>query len=716
MHRAARGIAAVALVASACNLESTEVVSNGAVLEGSFDGVVLHAQDGVAPNTVLVRAVDGSGTSGGPSTVQVQLDGSAESLETDPFGYAILELEAGVTTVEDQDVVSLDEPAGWPDLSRVEAPRPPATEAAAGRRGMLVSSGSQVWWTGPTLPDHPVAELGATVTGLRAAQLDADGVIDAVVWGGDRVVLLRGRDQGGAAFGAGVRAEGWTVQAAAAGDLDDDGDVDVAMAWDTGNGTLLQVWGGEGAWSLAPVDESAIVGQVTDMVIARDLSDGKPVITLLVPEAEWQRYRLTDGVIAATGNRLSVGAVQGSRLFNPGDLSGDGVEELIVVEPRREGAVREIDVWDLSSDRPVVLPLEVFGGWLATGDLDTDGVSDLWLMDEDGTLTTLRFEEGQFTRRDAGILGQAGPLAVSPVTSDDTVPDLLVASSSTWVHHVGQLDDDEPPRWSPRRAQASRRAEGLVGPLAAFDTDALLDEVAGVVDAEGQLSLRLYGLGDAGPVVVGSVGLGASRSVLDLAGCGSRVWVLLEDEVVLVDTELYTVVGRQAVSGPRTVACRDTGTVRGVVTTDASTHVFLDDLVPDDTLDQVHADAAIVGGEVVGCDGPCIAWPWTGGVDALVTETASGLSVQVDGQTTELPGGGALSVQDSNGDGELELWARAPTGVIAVLRASAVGPVLEGWRASPSTYSGPALVADGPGVGTSLWFADGGDLVWLPGG
>jgi len=468
-----------------------------------------------------------------------------------------------------------------------------------------------------------------------------------------------------------------------------------------------------------PIDETTLPVDISDMAIARDLSDGRPVLTALVPDAEWQRFRLADGVIAATGNRLNVGAVDGSRLLHAGDFSGDGVDDLVVASPRREGAARTLEIWDLAGEAPLVVRIEVLGGWFAAGDATGDGVSELWLLDEDGTLRTVAYDltDGQVVRREAGTLDRIGPIAIGSMGADDSVPDLLVASPAAWMLVAGQLTGDALDRWQPALPSVRRRGESLVSELVAFDDDARFDEVAGVVDLEGALGLRHFAIEAESPVDQGTIALGASRAVVDLAGCGADVWVLLEDEVVLVDLSTDAVVGRQAVSGPRTVACAGPGqAVRGVVTTDTGTTSFLDGFTPDVTTSDVFADAAIIDGAVVGCTGGCVAWPQADGSRALVTSTPDGLSIEGEDSTTVVDGSGRLQVQDSDGDGELELWVRDDAGAIRVVRQTEVGPIVEQVRQSPAPFIGPAIVASGPGGVQTLWFMDEGALLWLPGG
>ena len=156
------GLVGLALAAVGCDFESTEIISNGSVIDSVASATAIAVESRPGDNVVVVRTVDAAGIGSGPGNASVQIDGSAVSVSTDAFGYGIVELEGGVQTVEGEDIVTFDAAAGWPEgLPLLEVPRPDAVEVARARKGVLVSAGSQIWWTGPDLPDHPVADLGA---------------------------------------------------------------------------------------------------------------------------------------------------------------------------------------------------------------------------------------------------------------------------------------------------------------------------------------------------------------------------------------------------------------------------------------------------------------------------------------------------------------------------------------------------------------------------
>lgn len=703
--------ACVILGLVACETESAEVISNGTSVEAAPGEVRVHAEVGVAPNPVLLRTVGVWGTSSGSDALSVDIDGSLTPVQPGPFGYAVVDAAAGVSSVGDTEIVTLDAPAGLPPLPEIASIRPTASEVVSGRKGYLAQSGSEVWWTGPSLPDHLVADLGSPIRGLRAGQYDGDGAVDALVWGGDKVLVLRGRGEGGAGFGAGVQAEGWTVLAAAMGDLDSDGDADLVIAWDIGGGTVLQTWLGDGAYTFTPADELAIIDPPIDLSISATRPDAAPVLTVLIAGAPWVRYRFIEGGLAGTGGGVQISPVAGSRLFDA-DLNGDDRDELIIISPRREGAPRTLEIWDLGSgDNPVTLPVDVPGGEIALADADSDGVTDLWLLDESGLLQIVRDVGGSFERADAAVLAATGPIALSQL-DDGLEPDLLVATGDAWQRFAG-TSDEEDGRWRPDLPIATRRNMNLTSSLVPYESGDAADEFVAIGTTGEWTNVRRLTLGSRGPSEDSDIRLRRDTvGVIDLAACGTDIWVLLADEVVHADGVTDTVVGRTPVTDGVAVDCRPGSSTAAVLTT--SERIELGSgAVPGASSASSASDITFVDGDLVDCTAPCINWPTQDG-EILVEATAEQTFVHLSGGVVTLEGGGALAVQDSNDDGEPELWSRDASGRIRVMHATEAGPVVEAWRWTSPRYAGAPWLGRAPDGEPAVWFHDDTDILWMP--
>ncbi|MFT7521369.1 MAG: hypothetical protein ACI9MC_003520, partial [Kiritimatiellia bacterium] len=213
------------------------LVRNGVALDG--EAIELSVYGG--SERALVRAVNALGVASVGVPGSFQLDSANVTVPLDSAGYGLLDLELGVHSVAaasgHEQVYGYD--GAWSGLGVGVGERSlgSASEVARGTRGVMAAVDNEVWWVGPGLPAHPVAVLpDANVDGVRSTQIDQDGVYDGIIWGGDTVLLLRGRADGGQYWGFGLQAPGWTVEGAAVGDVDDDGRADLVVAWTAPDG------------------------------------------------------------------------------------------------------------------------------------------------------------------------------------------------------------------------------------------------------------------------------------------------------------------------------------------------------------------------------------------------------------------------------------------------------------------------------------------------
>lgn len=710
-----RWVGVVVLAATGCPQDSVDNFGNGSLISDAASGSAVDAEAGVAPVSVLVRATSEIGTAVPAESVEVDVDGTATPVSLDEFGYGVVG-QSSDGSVAGVPVAILSAPTLSLPLPRWRSVDETATAVVGGSAGFLAAADRKLWWTGPGLVDHVVADLRAPISGLRAVDVDADGTVDAVVWGGDSVVVLRGRPDGGAGFGAGVEAPGWTAVGAAVGDLDEDGDGDLVIVWDDGGDQVLQLWENDGDWAFSPADEREISGLAIDVEIAADRPDSGPAITVLIVGDEWRRFRMSnDDKLLVTGNNLTVDAVEGSRLHTPGDMTGDGVEELIVVPPRISGSPRELRIWELGEDRSTVLTVDVPGGWFASGDAQPDDVADLWMLrEEPPLLQTLTPADGSFGVRDHGRPPAVGPVAVGQVDADP-LPDLFVAGPDAWLTFVGAQGGDDL-HWIPERGAVNRRDVKLQTGISPADVELGVDEFAGVVDDDGTTSVRLWTLREAGPVDAVTVDLEAGDgAAVDFVACGSDGWALFADEVVHANLESGEIVGRLGLSGGKAIACRDADAgVIAAVALGSGVQELRGGAGDAGVSPGVAEDVAFGESGPVGCAGPCAVWPgWPAG-EAMVQWENGAVVVQVDGDSTTFAGGPDFAVQDADDDGELELWFKDDRGLVQVVRQSASGPVVDVGLQVSFALDGAPQVGSGVSGADALWFTDSGDLCWTP--
>jgi hypothetical protein len=207
-----------------------------------------------------------------------------------------------------------------------------------------------VWFTSPDSGAHRVLEFSddTVIQGVRTTHVDEDGVLDAIVWGGDRVVLLKGRAAGGMSWGAGVQAVGLAAGSAAAGDCTGDGIPDVAIAWaDPNSNDHLQVLTGDGLWTFESNPPTHLVAAPSGVAVGDNKGDGVPQITVTFEDGSYERYQFSDGNYVPTGPDLVGGFPAGSWIDSGWDINGDGGDELLFYGPLNPDQERDVRIYNL---------------------------------------------------------------------------------------------------------------------------------------------------------------------------------------------------------------------------------------------------------------------------------------------------------------------------------------------------------------------------------
>lgn len=694
------------LSVTACSSPSTEVVFAGGVPLGAAPSTVaVYGPTAADPTTLLVRSVDVDLLSSGPATVLVTVDGSQVEVMVDGRGYGTMTFEHP-TAVElggvGQAVAVIgEEPwaSTWP-LAHPGLPRASAVESAA--RGVLVAAEEEVWWAGEALPPHPVARFPGGVAGLRAAAVDGDGLPDALTWGGEKLVLLRGREGGGASLGFGLIAQGWSVAGAAVEDIDGDGDSDLAVVWETPSGAVVQVWAGDGAWGFEPYYERRIPGGPRDLTIARDRGDGLPVISVLTDDDSWVRVlRDQSGGWLLTGPTVNLLSAEGSVLRSVGDYNESGADNLALAMPRVQGQTREVQVWSLDDDNPTFLRTSAQGAHLGFAEVEPDGrLSILTLDEEKHEVRQLRFNDGLYRHAEAGETWGFGAIGAGSLQPGETMSALI--GEEAWSWYPGEIAESSG-GWSVAPVPQFRHDLGLVGPLVSTD----VGEIVGFTIANGALRLGQVRFESAGPELRERIPVGGEDDeIVHVATCGPRIWVLLQSELVAVRLG-EGVTGSRAVSDPIAVACH--GDVAAILHEDGLTRV-----TPSGGLLGLGEHSAGQGLVLLDeetpviCEESCLGWPTDTGL-MIVSAGDEAISVHEPSGTliATLPGGGAeLGVQDVDGDGLPDLIWRWGSGYVGATRASGgqVGSI-GALRVPPDARGAPVL------IGGEVWLKAGESLV-----
>lgn len=721
----------VALALIACKNPPSVVYGPAEWIDGSAAaGFRVESTTGPAPHTAVVRAVNDWGAAVTAASTQLTVDGTPYDVAFDGLGYgSVVRPDPGTSVIEGAASPAVVGAYAGPALDgffpAVES-FGTATAAAGATGGALVATGSSVWWVDA---DHryPVLTFpDGDVVGLQSGNLDTDGIMDAIAWSADTLVLLRGRNGGGVAWGAGLQADEGIVSATL-GDADTDGHADVAVLWDGPDGVEMEVlWGGSG-WDFARSETTSVDSSAIAVGIGDAKGDGAAQITVTLPTA-WERFLLNERVPTITGPNFSdMAFAAGGGIRSSDDLNGDGGAEIITWGPFVADGPRDLLILDLmetGNAKTVNLPIAT-GGRFTFADVSGDGRTDALIQSGDRELVQFYADPEAYHQTRIGAIGQTGEMGTADITGD-TIPELLVAGDVGEWWLGTQVEGENGLVWAPETRAGRTVVAQLTGPVLPYDDDG---------DPKSADFLAFAQEGTATELRAFEVGVGPSWRVvlntsletgLDLAICGDFAWALTPTAVYRVSLNNHSVTGSLPISATK-LDCGEgpNGASVAVLTSDAVN-------LYNDGLGLVGTEAAPGARDVViyqaatpkigtcAVEGCSVArWSRASG-DVLVESAGGSTTLHLGTGDVVAKVGGALSTADVDGDGSEDLTVIAhEAGVesrVGLWRdlGEAVG-VPEVFHC-PIAGEGPLLFTDANADGLpDAWIRTGGDL-FIPAG
>lgn len=625
---------------------------------------------------------------------------------------------------------------GWlPELPEA------ATHAVPASGGMVFSVLDQVWYQpgDASQPAWKVLDMPQDVAGMEAGHVDRDGVLDLLVWGGNQVVLLKGRSEGGFGWQGGWQAGFGSVAGGTIADVDSDRSGDVIIAATGGSETLVVPYLGDGAWGFEAEEPLYLATDIYDVAAADEGQDGTPVISVLSVESNSvRRYTLSESgwVGAATSELPGYAVAADSSLLPMSDLNGDRTYETLILGGP-EANTQDVVMFEIKADGGGAIsypvPLPQFHASLA--DMDLDGSMDV-VAAVDEALHVIGWDGEGYVDRKADISSDRGPVAGAQMIHDE-VPDVGMVTDAVAIY-PGTLSQDG--EWALDTFSWTPFNTALQGPavLQDIDGDGLSDVLGFTTDTDLVVAFWTLDVQDDGGGELQFQGrtengdLGDGAAPYGLVECDGLVYALTEGaagtQVSRIDLSSGDpVVDATATTSGTLLACGllPSGEPGVVVAQESGFwRSYGVGLTPKEegTISAVGAVALADTngdglGEVVGCpEAGCsiVALDPDGdGVDAVVSSDSSGTLVTVGGAEYALAGGGLLGLGDVDLDGvdDVVAWdAELGRGAMWQAAGVAIAPG-RGFHTERPLASAPA-VGDmtGDGVPELIFVADDGTL------
>jgi len=329
-------------------------------------------------------------------------------------------------------------------------------EQIAGTDGAtLYSVGPDIFWQSHDFNAmaQRSARLNSDVLGLLWADLDGDGHADAAAWSANELILLRGSSLG-LIWGGGHRMVTGTIVDVAVDAIDADGFPDLAIAYTNVDAPGIQVLLNDGAWGFDPIVRLSLAADPESISIGNFLGNETHEIAIL-QEGSILRYRYDaeNDRWLNSGQDLKPepGFGPGSELGISEDISGEGADELFIVEAPVESGERRLAFYELVHERPLVYDLHFEANEYLLADATGDGLADVLVLQDDGegraelrALTSDVDGEDAYRNRSFSTLARVGHLGASDHNGDG-VADLTVTDEAI-RHHQGRVP--EPGFWA----------------------------------------------------------------------------------------------------------------------------------------------------------------------------------------------------------------------------------------------------------------------------
>lgn len=550
--RPAHTVALIALMG--CGTEESRTARLVAVDGTEPVSVQLHDTVGTGTIPVSVRQVNsyGVGVGGGSAFVAVRGGATipAGTVQFDSTGYGTVPVTVPANTIAEIQVQSAELTTDLGSAASIYsiADRLPslplaATQLlpdslqqldfmAAGTSGLAVGSDDEVWWV-PTeaghIP-HQVADLPFAIDGMWGVHLDADGVLDLLVWADSQVVLLRGRSEGGYGWGGAWTGGDRNVVGVIASDVNGDRLVDVVVALSSDTDALIEVMVGDGRWNFEPNAPLELSYPVEGITASDDNLDGDPDITVLSgATGVLRRYTVTeDGWAGGTPPEIAqYKADPGSLLFPPVNLNNEGAPEIAVIGPPQAGA-QEL-VFYVLGEPPTKYPLSFYPFHATFADVDGNGAQDLIAL-EDNVLNAIRFvgEEDRFISQATVGLGDSGPVVARDYDGDG-LAELAILNDGITIRKGQMLDTGV---WSVSAPGMRSYSIDLMGPMSVGDIDGNGKvDVIGMANPDGIPAIKGWWFVDGGDgpslQTAGKVNTQPGL-LLDFAHCDTNAYALVQ--------------------------------------------------------------------------------------------------------------------------------------------------------------------------------------------
>jgi hypothetical protein len=729
---------------SGCKQETAEPISLVAIQGDEPISIQLHDAVGSGSVHVPIRQVNsyGIGVPGGTAMVAVRNGGSIPGGEVsfDAYGYGNLYVDVPNGTVAEVQVQSAERtddiggPAkvygvstAVPDLplaptTLFEDQLSDARWIAPGTDGVVVGSEDEIWWTPLTQgqPPHQIADLPFLIDGMWGTHVDADGILDLVVWADTQVILMRGRAGGGYGWGGAWSAGDQDIAGVVASDVDGDRLADLVVAMTTDDDSLVEVLIGDGRWNFDAMEPLRLSYPVEGVTATDDTRDGDPDITVLSgASGVLRRYTVTDdGWVGGTPPEIAAyKAEPGSILLPPIDIDNRGAPEVAVIGPPEAGEQKL--VFYVLGAPPTKYPLSFYPFHATFADVDANGADDLIAL-EDNVLNMIRFSaDGEkFISQSTLGMGEAGPIA-SRDFDGDGLADVAILSNGVTVRH-GVVPDIG--GWSVKSHGMRSYSLNLVGPISIddFDGNGKTDVIAVsqasetpkikgwffVEDDDGLPALQSIG---------GSIETEPGTALLDYTRCDNNIYALVGNttsrtmyRVKINTSSPFSLTdswgGKSVANDAFHIACGVVSSgVDGVVVANNAGDwtTYKNDSTALDSGNAGPAGGIVLGDtngdgvdEVFGCDtADCelLAFDVNGDGRDEILESGTGIT----------PTPGTMSTQDVDGDGRLDLLTfDIDSGTLSIQRGmdNGVAPAF-GIRTEREVI-GPGVLADVDGNGS----------------